>query len=416
MARKYRALDIERAKYSPLIASLSDTNEACNITALEQKTGSLGWLAIEDLLFNALKAPCSNQQKIFQCFDMLGYVDYYINRLNKDNKWTQAIAADKLGRIRCRKALPDLLHALQSKHKDVRNMVTYSLGVIQDEKAIPHLMMQLKQTIQKEEEVSLRIVKSTFISYGEAIIPALLSELKDPSWQIRSTVVDILGEIGSPAVVPYLIECLKDPEQDIRAKAAKGLGNIKDPSAIPPLIKVLEDNFWVVRLHATRALGSIGDLCVIDDVKRKLSDRNWQVRRVAAEALGRIGGNSYLALMNVFLNSNDNYAKEQAADEIERAGIIKTLVTALLKQEKDTTGLDKINILKNILSQAGINNSEKVNKITPDTFLEIVRMLSLIDRKGLREIFDNTIGKDFSSVEIEKAINEIERFCKDNSM
>ena len=93
----------------------------------------------------------------------------------------------------------------------------------------------------------------------------------------------------------------------------------------------LDDRYWVVRLHAARALGLIREKRSEPALVAKLVDRNWQVRRAVSEALSRIGGTAYLELLKVFIDSPDQYARDQALDELARSSVAAALLSMLPK-------------------------------------------------------------------------------------
>lgn len=405
MNRRYRLLDAELVRYSPLIHSLASGAGVIDMDLLKKKPGSIAWIAIEDLLFKALENPSYGKGAIIAYFDEFGYVDHYIESLHTGSKWERALAVDKLGRVKSKRALPHLVSSLEAKYRDQRNMAVHSLGVMRETDTASYLVELLKYSIQNQEEVSLRIVKSSLISFGEEAVEKLLPELKNPSWRIRAAAVDILGEIGSPEAVQPLIDILKDPERDVRAKAAKGLEKIKDHASVPvlPLLVRLEDPFWIVRLHAARALGFIGDPVAIEYLNKRMRDRNWQVRKTAAEALGRIGGAAYAALLEVFLTSGDRYAREQALDQMERAGVIKKLMAFLLDKGDKGRKTDARAGMENMPLE--IEGGE--SSMTTAVFLRLSRVLNTLGHDRLREALTALAGKDFSAEDIEEAISQI---------
>ncbi|MBI5810582.1 MAG: HEAT repeat domain-containing protein, partial [Deltaproteobacteria bacterium] len=331
MRIRYARLDEARAMFAGLSERIDPDAGSIDLNQYRKKPGTLEWQAIEEALFKSLdtlnvgahssslslQALQGPAQKTLKLFDALGFTDYYIDRLIHGSRWDKALAADKLGRTGCGKAVPHLAEALNSNYRDVRNLSVYALGLIHDKSVIPRLMELIRRASGKtQEDFSARIVKSALISFGQAAVPALIEEQSSPVWQVRASCVDILGEIPCPEVRHALRNALKDPEQDVRAKAAKGAGKLKDRGALAGLIALLADPHWVVRLHAARALGLIGDINAIPHIKARLNDENWQVRRVAAESLGRFGGAAYPALMEVSLKDSDRYAREQADDEL----------------------------------------------------------------------------------------------------
>jgi len=385
MDRKYRALDAERERYAPFEASLVGGGVVGDLDRFRNPPGSFGWKAVEEILFRALDDDECDTGLVRERFEELGYTDYYIERLRLGGRWERAVAADKLGRTGCVRAVPVLVEALGSKYRDLRNMAVYSLGLIGDARAVAPLVEMLRQSVIDREEASVRIVKSSLISLGAASVGLVEREARGPLWQVRAAAVDILGEIALPEAAGALRDALEDTDRDIRAKAAKGLGRIRDRTAAPQLIRHITDPFWVVRLHSARALGLIGESAAMGHIKQRLTDENWQVRRVASEALGEIGDEGIAVLLEVFLESEDVYAREQAADELERDGVAEGFIDFMME------------------SGRALGRGAALPQPPPGRGVYLV-MARLIKRaRGLRlaEVLGELTGREFAGPELE---------------
>lgn len=402
--RRYALIDAERERFAPLVDGA--IAGGVPIGALKKPEGSLEWIAIEELLFKALEGEEAGKGRVLGVFEDLGYVRRYINDLRLGSRWVQAGAADKLGRIGCRRVAPYLVKELDSEHADVCNTAVHSLGAIRDGKAVPYIMERLVKAIENSEEVSIRIMKSALIAFGGPSISHLLSELKNPSWKIRAAVVDMLGEIPSPESLRALTSALNDPERDVRAKAAKGLGKLRDPSSALPLIERMEDPHWVVRLHVTRASGLVRDPAAIEHIERRLSDINWQVRKAAAEALGRFSGSAFVMLLDVYLNSLDRYSREQASDEIARAGVISALAKALITKE-----MAKTDDISAIFERARSLCSAYRN-ISKDVFLEMLLLLSSAGREKFGAALAQFAGGEIDAAKREEVMATVDELLR----
>jgi len=392
MGRKYAILDRERERHSGLLIALSSGAKIESEKALTARPGSPSWSAVEEFLFKGLDTP--GREEAIRLFDELGYTRHYLERIRKGNRWDQALAAEKLGRIRCQRAVPHLIEALSSANKDLKLMAINSLGSIGDEAAIPHLISILKRSLKDEEEVSTRVLKSALISFGPAVLRDLLSELDNDDWKVRATVLEILCEINDMAALSEFTRKLRDCEPEVRAKAAKGLGRLGSPDAIPALLHSLDDQDWVVRLHSARALGLIGDEKALRALKETLCDRNWQVRAAASEAMAGIGASGCLELLRVYIEESDQYAREQALDELLRADIYSR-VAGLLERE---------DILKDHGKTADMGKGE-------DPVVQIAGMLSTLGPDKLREALSSISGKGAGD---EDAIFKVCKSLKEN--
>ncbi|MBI5236932.1 MAG: HEAT repeat domain-containing protein [Deltaproteobacteria bacterium] len=418
MNRKYAALDRARAMHDNAVSLL--LSGAVQSASLRKKPGSAEWTVIEGELFKALakaregekpepglkvlphaKDRTNYSDKIAMLFDSLGFTDYYIKKLSSGSRWEKALAADKLGRLKCKRAVPLLISALKSMYKDVRDMAVHSLGIVNDAWCLPHLMERLKKTALEEEDFSYRIIKSSLISFGPEAADALIKELNDPLWQVRAAAADILAELNEQGAAPTLRAALADHEHDVRAKAAKALGRLKDAASVDALISLLSDEKWLVRLHAARALGLIKSLKALRPLAALLKDRNWQVRCASAEALSRTGAAGYRLLLEEYLLGRDTFSRDQAGDEIERTGFMKALAIKLLNERQASlAGTDGVS---NIRDWRGDEVKAFAEVFRSDEFPEILVFLKGFGRERLMEVLGLNDGKGLATEDIEAA-------------
>ncbi|MBI2401088.1 MAG: HEAT repeat domain-containing protein [Deltaproteobacteria bacterium] len=334
MERRYRRLDYERERYSVLLAILESGRSIEAPDEYRHRPGSPAWIAVEENLFKAFDSD-HGRSEAARLFDALGYTSHYIDTIESGGRWAQAMAAERLGYMRCARALPLLVKSLESRNTDLKLMVIHALGLIGDASVLPIMMKLLRSSILIDEEISRKVLISSIVSFGAEAVRALVAELADPDWRIRAVCLDLLVEIGGANLSPLFMKMLDDPEQEVRAKAAKGLGRIRCVDSVPRLEFALADQYWVVRLHAARALGLMREERSVSALTEKLTDKNWQVRRAAAEALGAIGGSAYHELLKVYIDSTDQYARDQAFFELGERGVAGALLSMLHEGENN---------------------------------------------------------------------------------
>jgi len=105
---------------------------------------------------------------------------------------------------------------------------------------------------------------------------------------LRSTAIDALGNMGSPAALTYLRQVTKDQDEDVRTRAAYWLGKLGDAASVPTLIEMLHDASWSVRANAAQSLGMLGDPAARGALEALADDPNDQVRGAAESALLRL--------------------------------------------------------------------------------------------------------------------------------
>ena len=121
------------------------------------------------------------------------------------------------------------------------------------------------------------------------VVPALISTLADPDENIRVMGSVALQNLGEPAV-PYLIDALRAESAEIRLNAAYALGEIGRPldTILPALISTLTDPEWNVRRLVVRALVTIGTPA-LGALIQALNSEDPDLRRMAERALSDIG-------------------------------------------------------------------------------------------------------------------------------
>jgi HEAT repeat protein len=133
-----------------------------------------------------------------------------------------------------------------------------------------------------------------------ALVPVLISLLKDPNRDVRVRVVTALGTLGGQAhrVLPVLRAALqetaaKDNDETVRAQAAHALLEIgpEPNSEVAGLIDSLQNELEILRFHAAIALGDLGrhaDPAIPILIHTALWDKDPAVRVEAAVALWKI--------------------------------------------------------------------------------------------------------------------------------
>ena len=143
-------------------------------------------------------------------------------------------------------------------------------------------------------DASLRSAAATALGVMDAwdiVLEHLLPLARDPSNEVRASVVSYLRYSDDPAVCPILFEALKsDVCADVRQWAAYGLLDMKCPGREDALVAALHDPDEKVRKEACMSLGYANLKGAATALRRVLrEDPSAQVRSRAARALGDFG-------------------------------------------------------------------------------------------------------------------------------
>ncbi len=231
-------------------------------------------------------------------------------------KWTRAHALRILGELKLPQSVPTLLHALEDKDGDVRNVAARSLGRMKLQAAEEALVGLLGK---HDQAVSARIA-AICIEMGPRTAPLLIKTLRDGTPMARFWAARILGEIADPRATRSLCDALHDPEPDVRSASARALGNVADPATAQLVGPLLQDSVWYVRAHAAEALGKLGNPFFAASLADALRDSSWWVRKNALDALVKLGEPAKPVLFTA-LESEDRFARDCAVDALMSLGV-----------------------------------------------------------------------------------------------
>ena len=248
-------------------------------------------------------------QRITKCVEATGLAGRLLDDLKARDVWRRARAADLLGRLAVRGAVPALIAALKDDSEDVRTVAARSLAMIGDPAAVPALAGALADP----SRWTVSIIAENLMRMGPRAVPPLLYLLGAPDPNVRVAAVQILGEIRDPlAVDPLVAVAGGDRDLNMRAQAAAALGKLGGPKAARALERGLGDQAWQVRAQAAKALGRLGHPEVAPLLAETMPDVHWWVRLNCAEALVRLGTEGRRQL-DQLLRHPDGYVRDQAA-------------------------------------------------------------------------------------------------------
>lgn len=367
--RYFRRIDALREHYAPLIAGVLAQRVAYTdgLAALRGVTGIdresiLGQLCTESnpkpievpilrQLSEDLGLVRTWQRNLAGDFDPLSLREALsrqegiVQRLGRLQFLLRARAAANLGFIQHQPSWPLLVKALDDPHAEVQSAALRALGNIQEPESFPYLVERLHAVVLGPAVgLSLRSVKAVLAGFPLCQAAGLLGSLKHSHPRIRFLATDIIREIveqeaarepdsaPKPKAFPselgnlFLTRLYIDENPDVRARAAPVIACLDDPRTVPALLTLLDDPQWFIRLHTVRALAKPKYLPQAARIARRLTDSHWRVREAAARALLVFGHAGIDQLSEHFLATQDQYSREQIADEMQRAGLIPPLL------------------------------------------------------------------------------------------
>jgi HEAT repeat protein len=367
--RYFERLDDLRQRYRPVVSAVlsKKVDYAKGLEALKGISGLDRLYFLEQLLLenppSAAQIPVARQLaedlglvKIWQSHvsgrfelaslrDALARPEGLLQRIGRLNFILKAKSAENLGVVRHEPSWPLLAKALHDAHPDVQSVAARALAAIGEPESFQPLLERIKEIVlHPSGKISLRSVKSALVSFPLKEAYRLVPALKHDHPRVRFLAVDILREMveheaalnedfvldasifGSDMGEVLLTQCCFDDNGDVRARSAPIISYLADVRATPVLLTLLEDPQWFVRLHTVRALAKRKFLSQAEQVSQRLTDAHWLVRQAAAQTLLVFGRAGVDTLADHMLTTQDRYSREQIADEMQRSGLIPTLL------------------------------------------------------------------------------------------
>lgn len=256
----------------------------------------------------------------------------------------RAIALDNLGHLSAEYAQICAAEGLHDSSREVRRVAITMMGRARHSAAIPLLLEELRKSVEEGNDISLRSTKSALVSYHMDDLEHFVPFVTHPHRRMRFLVVDTAREICEKAAEEGLLNkndfsqsfydamidsAVVDEFSDVRARSAAVVRHFRDGAAVKSLRRLLKDDNEFVRLHTVRACGDRYYQELLPDVAKLMFDAKWRVREAAAKSLAAFGTSGFDELYASFLKTDDGYAGEQIAEEIQRGGYIHDLFSAM---------------------------------------------------------------------------------------
>ncbi|HEY8711564.1 MAG TPA: HEAT repeat domain-containing protein, partial [Thermoanaerobaculia bacterium] len=127
------------------------------------------------------------------------------------------------------------------------------------------------------------------IRIGPDAIEPLVQRLRNEAEvDVRLSLVNLLGDLRSPAGFEVLIDLLeREPDLNVASSAISSLGKYRDAAALPPLLAMLggRSDLWL-KFHIVEALGEIGDRAALPAILPLYSEK--ALHKPVLESIGKI--------------------------------------------------------------------------------------------------------------------------------
>jgi len=258
-------------------------------------------------------------------------VDALIQTLETGNEVHRCFAAQALGKIGDKRAVPPLTDHVRDMDLDVALDSIEALGLIGDPTPVPLLTEGFN--LADVPEIKVNAIAAMGRLGGEDVVEEMIKALRldvdmvddtgwDASWDMNHTAVESLGRIGDVRAVAPLASMLDDDtvveeegnilnalagcgEEGVsvvadrlrehkdarsRRRAAMALGHANTVAARDALADAMLDEDGDVRIYAARTLAGFQDDAYLLPLFMLLKDQNEEVRREAVGLVAGVGG------------------------------------------------------------------------------------------------------------------------------
>lgn len=259
-----------------------------------------------------------------------------VDLLNEESRDMRRASIEALGQIPTPESKQALLEMLKDHDSHIRKEAMASLGRIGDKDAFDILLRHLEDS-EEYVDVLEEAVKALLMINADGLYPhlvgfnstvrgtigrfsrdieILLRLSRDEDFDVRLSATAGLGTLGTEKANEHLREVLSDKEPEIRRTAVIALTGSKSCyDDIKPLLH--DDDMWV-RLHAVRALGEGNDSEVLQTIKPALKDEEVPVVLAAIDVLKEVSSSDVKRALKTLLKHKSDAVREAAGQALEK--------------------------------------------------------------------------------------------------
>ena len=269
-----------------------------------------------------------------------------IDRLQSAAPSARSAAADLLGRLGDRRALPALLRALDDADAEVAATAAAALGAL----GLPSALDPLCAVFAHQSGTVRRAAVAAVNAIGAAgtamkIRAAIVSD----DSRTRECAVRVAGYFGFDDCIPLIVQALRDRDDDVRRAAIEQLPVLDGINAVDLLEHALRDEIARNRAAAAHALRLVDDSRAGAALNAALHDTDHWVRYYAATSLGdaRFGSAAAEDLAVMARTDSANHVRIAAITALGAMhGVLAARVAAELMDDADADlAIAAVNVL-----------------------------------------------------------------------
>ncbi|GFZ32607.1 hypothetical protein CSC2_31330 [Clostridium zeae] len=231
-------------------------------------------------------------------------VEDELKHLNTKNIYKKALCCKKLGELRSKKSIKDLLEQIPISIQDIKYNALLALAKIGDEQSFIDAFSRINGSILLSERSLIEIIDS--FEGNKSFVYSKMIDSEDEF--ISSLFIKSAGNSLEYTLIEPIARYLDSSSKERKISAIKALGNMKDTRYIDKISNLLNDESWEVRALAAKTLGRYSDTNIISKLIDKLSDRQWFVRYNSAVSILKL--DESLKYVHKVFEGQDRFAKD----------------------------------------------------------------------------------------------------------
>lgn len=206
--------------------------------------------------------------------------------------------------------------------------------------------------------------------------PYLIEAFGTENDDVRKFIIDVIGMFRDKRALSLMLKALNDEDPNVSASAVEHLGTIGDPSVVDALVGILEEGDLWTAFPAADALGRIGDRKALPALAGALSKKT--LREPAIKAIARLAGKEDIRYIVPFLEDPSKVVREEAIKAMETLYHRGVEEDALIAELRERFGEKAVDML-----------AEHTKSSKPEVRVSAILMMGLLkDRRALDPLLE----------------------------
>jgi len=297
--QKKKKLNELKNEYYPIIEDYM--NNKINMKETEHKLkNELNYETMMELFKPLFKKYTErNINKLQALIKQTGLNDYYLEKLNSNNKKKKLKAASILGIFEENRALDKLYQMLNSKDELVIITTAWAISETGNMDNLNNII----NSLFNKTDMTYEAITELLVNFNKKICDKLINYINQylantnyfkshfavKDYKLLALFIDIFGFFRYKKSLTTMKKLLKrNPHEEVIIHILKSLVKISEPIEID-LTKYLLHKNWVIKSQTAKYISKINNSNYLEILRKLLTDENWWVKYYAAKAIWNLG-------------------------------------------------------------------------------------------------------------------------------